>query len=82
MKKLILIFLMIHCSLTIVHSQSNWYWQNPLPTGYDLNKIKYLDSSTGFAVGRKGSIAKTTDSGSIKSKDNLFIILLSPYRFI
>ena len=33
-----------------------WNWMNPLPQGNDLKDIRFLDSSTGYAVGDGGTI--------------------------
>ncbi|MCB0729093.1 MAG: T9SS type A sorting domain-containing protein, partial [Ignavibacteriae bacterium] len=35
----------------------------PLPQGNDLNAVKFIDVNTGWAVGDKGTILKTTNSG-------------------
>jgi photosystem II stability/assembly factor-like uncharacterized protein len=45
-------------------AQNNWYWQNPQPQGIKLNEGKFLNPNTGFAVGDKGTIIKTTDGGA------------------
>lgn len=41
-----------------------WRWQNPLPQGNDLNGVDFLDADTGWAVGRNGTILRTTDGGA------------------
>lgn len=41
----------------------DWKWQNPLPTGNDLNNVQFLDTQTGWAVGRFGTLLKTSNSG-------------------
>ena len=46
-----------------VFAQSGWQWQNPLPTGNDLYKVKFIDVNTGFAVGENSTIIKTTHGG-------------------
>ena len=33
-----------------------WFWQNPLPQGSDLNPVYFVDSSTGWVVGDAGTI--------------------------
>lgn len=63
MKKLYIITILLFITASISYSQSGWFWQNPLPQGNDLNCIKFLDVNTGWAVGKKGTIIKTTDSG-------------------
>ncbi|MBI5218243.1 MAG: hypothetical protein HY958_04865, partial [Bacteroidia bacterium] len=53
---------------------SQWFWQNPLPTGNNLISIKFINSNTGIAVGNEGTIIKTTDGGAtwriIETKKN------------
>ncbi|MEZ4690397.1 MAG: hypothetical protein R3A12_09530 [Ignavibacteria bacterium] len=44
-------------------SQTNWFWQNPLPTGNNLTNIQFTDINTGYAIGSHKSIMKTTNSG-------------------
>jgi photosystem II stability/assembly factor-like uncharacterized protein len=60
MKKLTLI---IYLTLISVFVFAQWTWQNPLPTGNDLNCIRFVDATTGYAVGDAGTIIKTTDGG-------------------
>lgn len=42
---------------------AQWPWQNPLPTGNDLSSVYFIDASTGYSVGRFGTIIKTIDGG-------------------
>jgi photosystem II stability/assembly factor-like uncharacterized protein len=42
---------------------AQWEWVNPLPTGHDYNNLAFVNDSTGWIVGEKGTILKTTDSG-------------------
>ncbi|HQY21853.1 MAG TPA: YCF48-related protein, partial [Ignavibacteria bacterium] len=63
MKFYLFLILKIFIALTNSQSQTNWYWQNPLPQGNDLNHIQFANNSTGFAVGNKGTFAKTTNGG-------------------
>jgi hypothetical protein len=44
-------------------SQGGWYWQNPLPTGQTLKDVHVFDENTKIAVGKAGTIIKTTDGG-------------------
>jgi photosystem II stability/assembly factor-like uncharacterized protein len=44
-------------------SQSNWHWQNPLPQGNGLFRVKFLNSTDAIAVGSSGTIMKTADAG-------------------
>ena len=54
------IFLSQHLS----YAQSNWFWQNPLPQGNDLNSVFFTDANTGTAVGSCGVILRTTNGGT------------------
>lgn len=45
------------------YSQTNWFWQNPLPQGNELKEVRFFNQNTGMAVGTKGTIIKTTNSG-------------------
>ncbi|MCX6227105.1 MAG: hypothetical protein NTV01_20540 [Bacteroidia bacterium] len=44
-------------------TNAQWFWQNPLPQGNILNCVKFVDATTGFAVGDCGTILKTTNGG-------------------
>jgi len=44
-----------------LHSQ--WYWQSPVPSGNELQGIKFLNNQTGYITGVLGSIMKTTNGG-------------------
>lgn len=48
----------------LVQSQPNWVWQNPKPTGYDMNAVYFINSSIGFIGGVNGELYKTTNSGT------------------
>lgn len=39
-------------------------WLNPVPQGNSLNAVKFINETTGFAVGTFGTIVKTNDSGN------------------
>jgi photosystem II stability/assembly factor-like uncharacterized protein len=60
MKKLTLL---ICLSLVSGFAFAQWTWQNPLPKGDNLNCIRFVDATTGYAVGDAGTIIKTTDGG-------------------
>ena len=47
------IFLQISFFLLAVTQYCNaqWFWQNPLPTGTNLNSVKFIDAANGWAVG-------------------------------
>jgi hypothetical protein len=46
---------------SILYAQ--WDWQNPVPQGNNLNAVKFLNSSFGWAVGDYGTILRTVDGG-------------------
>jgi len=52
--------------LFLVNSLSGqgWKWLNPLPTGNDLKSVFFTDDLTGYAVGVKGTIARTVNGGT------------------
>jgi len=56
---IISIFIVSHSA----HSQSGWFWLNPLPQGNSLNSIKFVNSQKGFAVGNVGTIMRTNNAG-------------------
>ncbi len=64
MKKLYIFSFLLILSTSNVFSQSGWFWQNPKPQGNDLNCIKFINDNTGWAVGKKGTIIKTSDAGN------------------
>lgn len=64
MKKFIFVSFLLIFSTNTALSQSGWFWQNPQPQGNDLNYVKFLNDTTGWAVGKKGIILKTTDNGN------------------
>lgn len=41
----------------------DWKWINPLPTGNALTHVEVIDSTTAFAIGKSGTILKTTNKG-------------------
>jgi len=64
MKKIFLIFFIVHCTFEIGHLQSGWIFQNPYPTGNGLNGVFFANSLTGYAIGDNGTFIKTTDGGT------------------
>ena len=46
------------------YAQSNWFWQNPLPQGNNLNSVFFTDANKGTAVGLSGTILRTTNGGA------------------
>ncbi len=66
MKKILLIFVIIMCSTSYApktFSQSNWFWQSPIPTGSYLKKVNFVNENTGFAVGNDFTAIKSTNGG-------------------
>ncbi|MDQ3020610.1 MAG: YCF48-related protein, partial [Bacteroidota bacterium] len=63
MKKIILLSLIILFNNFSAHSQSTWFWQQPLPTGNYLYSVDFVNTNTGYAVGTVGTIMKTTNGG-------------------
>lgn len=45
-----------------------WEWSNPKPTGNDLNKVTTCPDGTVWAVGKMGTILKSTDSVTWKQE--------------
>ncbi len=60
------IFIFILCFLITgkCYSQTGWFWQNPLPQGNSLNSVKFINTTTGWAVGFFGTILRTTNGGT------------------
>ena len=42
---------------------AQWHWQNPKPTGQDINDASFASSNVGWFVGENGTIFKTEDRG-------------------
>ena len=71
------------CWFKLRFAQSEWYYQNPIPTAADLSSVQFVSIDTGWAVGSWGTIIHTTDGGeswelqiidSVFSIDDLFFI--------
>ena len=45
-------------------SSAGWYWQNPLPSPFQLWSVAFTDADTGVAVGQAGSVLTTSDGGA------------------
>lgn len=43
-------------------SQSNWFFREPYPTGYDLNTLFFITDSKGWIAGKSGTILKYDNS--------------------
>ena len=61
MKKIVLVF----AFLFTISFQINAHWvlNEPYPTVYRLNKIKFFNENIGWIVGEEGQILKTSDGG-------------------
>ena len=47
-----------------LYAQPTWVWQNPKPSGYDMNAVCFINSSTGFLGGVNGELYRTTNTGA------------------
>lgn len=61
MKKLFISAVLILLALA---SFSQWDWSNPSPFGWYLSDVHFPDEQTGYIVGEKGVVLKTTDAGT------------------
>lgn len=65
MKKLLISLSLCMIFVSGIYSQQPvWVWQNPLPTGYDLNSVFFTNSFSGFIGGNNGSFFRTTNGGN------------------
>ena len=62
MKKIVLVFAFLLTISFQVNAQ--WFWQNPVPTGNELNSIAFYNDIVGWTGGGYGTILKTIDGGS------------------
>jgi photosystem II stability/assembly factor-like uncharacterized protein len=46
-----------------LYSQSGWQWLNPVPQGNEIQKVKFYNENTGYAVCRGYTVIKTTNGG-------------------
>lgn len=66
--KILLIFI-VFCVISVftnAYSQQDingWYWLNGKPTGNNLNKVFITETGLHYALGAKGTFAKSTDGG-------------------
>jgi photosystem II stability/assembly factor-like uncharacterized protein len=63
MKRFLNLSMMFCLTFSSVQAQQDWYWQNPLPQGNDLESVHSFNQATAIAVGAAGTIIKTTDGG-------------------
>ncbi len=52
MKKIVFVFAFLLTISFQVNAQ--WFWQNPLPQGNNLNSVEFVDANTAWAVGDAG----------------------------
>jgi photosystem II stability/assembly factor-like uncharacterized protein len=46
-----------------LNAQTSFFWQHPLPTGNQLEAVKFINQQTGIAIGAAGTIMKTSNGG-------------------
>lgn len=46
-----------------LNAQTSFFWQHPLPTGNQLEAVKFINQQTGIAVGAAGTIMRTSNGG-------------------
>ena len=54
------LLLTLYC---VSNAGPDWYWQNPIPQGYNLYDIHVFDMNHAVAVGENGVIITTSDCG-------------------
>ncbi|HEX2786376.1 MAG TPA: YCF48-related protein [Ignavibacteria bacterium] len=61
--KFFLLFILLNTiSSNKIYSQ--WFWQNPIPTGNRINGVEFLNENTGWFVCNAGTIINTTNGGN------------------
>ena len=73
MKKIFVLFLIVHCTLLIEHCEAQWVWQNPSTTINIIESIQFFDNNFGYAGGSYGTILKTNDGGNNWTCSNLLL---------
>jgi photosystem II stability/assembly factor-like uncharacterized protein len=61
MKKLVITAML---SMIACFAYSQWNWSNPSPFGWYMRDVHFSDEQTGYMVGEKGVVLKTTDAGT------------------
>lgn len=58
--------IIVICLFTVsqIYSQSGWFWLNPTPQGNDLYSISCPTSTVFYAVGKGGTVIRSTDAGN------------------
>lgn len=70
MKKPILILLLMQLCLHELPAQL--VWQNPKPSGFNINHISFINASTGFLMNQNGELFTTRDTGNTWQKVRRF----------
>lgn len=54
------------CALLMLSTPllAQWSWQHPNPQGNNILKFSFINTSTGWAAGEKGTVIKTTNGGT------------------
>jgi photosystem II stability/assembly factor-like uncharacterized protein len=63
MKNLKVILLINSIAVSLLYARTNWIWQNPVPNGNNLEKIRFVNNENGWIVGASGTILHTQDGG-------------------
>jgi len=67
--------------LFVANAQTEFVWQNPKPQGNTFYSTRFVNATTGWAVGNNGTIMKTVDGGKnwTTQKSNTTATLLCVY---
>ena len=55
--------LLVEAQAQGIYNTRDWRFSNPLPLGFTVLDVDYLDDNIAIAVGENGGIARTTDGG-------------------
>ncbi|TRZ51861.1 hypothetical protein D4R99_03725, partial [bacterium] len=66
MKKIFFIILLAVFAFQVNNSfaQTSWYWEHPSPQGNIITSARFFNTNTGFCVGSRGTLLKTTNGGA------------------
>jgi len=64
MKNLFILFIAFLLLQFNTLAQEGWFMQNPVPPGMPYEAVDFVNELTGWAVGSRGTIVKTTDGGT------------------
>jgi len=70
-KKMKALYISLLIFLLPINMFAQWEWQNPLPQGNSLLDIQVFDSENAIAIGRMGTVIKTTNGGENWTVQNL-----------